>query len=551
MAKSLNRMFADSFKANWDRPALSNYKQNTITYGELATSIAQLHILFDKIGVQKGDKIALCSKNCVNWAVAYLATLTYGAVVVPILPDFKASNLHHLVNHCEAKVFFVGPQIWDAISPSEMPNLQVIISLTDLHIISAEDEDVFKAESSMANLFSERFPQGFSSKELKYHEDKPSELALISYTSGTSGFSKGVMLPYRSLWSNVCFAGYAEPQMDNTSKMLAILPSAHMYGMIFEFLFEMTIGAHVYFLTRLPSPKVITAAMSDVKPDVVIAVPLIIEKIYKYNLLPFISKGRIRMLLNLPLLDSFVKKKIKEQLVNSFGGCFREAIIGGAPFNREAEAFFKRIEFPYTIGYGMTECGPIITYVSYDQTRLYSCGKVAPRMKIKIDSPKPKEIPGEIMVRGDNVFLGYYKNKKATDAAFDNGWFRTGDMGIVDKDGYLYIKGRCKNMILGPSGQNINPEEIESIINNIQYVSESLVIEDDGLLIALIYPDLSMVEDDNLTESELEQRIEEEIKLVNLELPHFSKISKFELMPEEFEKTPKRSIKRYLYQRTK
>lgn len=544
-------MFANSFKENWDRPALTNYKQDTITYCELATKIARIHIMFEKIGVKKGDNIALCSKNCVNWAVAYLATLTYGAVVVPILPDFKASNIHHLINHCEAKVFFVGSQIWDSISPTEMPKLQVIVSLTDMHTISAEDEIAFKSEAGMNTLFDEKYPQGFGPKDIKYHDDKPSELALISYTSGTSGFSKGVMLPYRSLWSNVCFAGYAEPQMNNNSKMLAILPSAHMYGMIFEFLFEMTIGAHVYFLTRLPSPKVITSAMNDVKPDVVIAVPLIIEKIYKYNLLPFISKGRIRMLLNLPLLDSIVKKKIKDELVNSFGGVFKETIIGGAAFNREAEAFFKRIEFPYTIGYGMTECGPIITYVPWDQTRLFSCGKVAPRMKIKIDSPKPKEIPGEIMVRGDNVFLGYYKDKKATEAAFDDGWFRTGDMGIMDKDGYLYIKGRCKNMILGPSGQNINPEEIESIINNIQYVSESLVIEDDGLLTALIFPDFSMVEDDNLTETELEKRLDEEIKMVNLELPHFSKISKFELMPEEFEKTPKRSIKRYLYQRNK
>jgi len=431
----------------------------------------------------------------------------------------------------------------------DLPGVEVVVSLTDFQIVRSLNEAADSAMAEMESRLLARYPAGFRKEDISYYVDSPEEMALISYTSGTSGFSKGVMIPYRALTSNVQFAHEAEPQMDCNSRMVSMLPTAHMYGMIFEFLFEMTIGAHVFFLTRLPSPKVILEAMSSVQPDTIIAVPMIIEKIYKNMLLPFISKARIKLMLNLPVIDKVVKNKIRENLVQAFGGKFGEVIIGGAPFNREAEAFFKRINFPFTIGYGMTECAPIITYVHWDKTKLYSCGKAAPRMRIKIDSEDPKKIPGEVLVKGENVFLGYYKNEMATRDAFVDGWFRTGDMGVIDGDGYLYLKGRCKSMILGPSGQNIYPEEIESILNNMPYVLESLVIEDDFKLVALIYPDFEQAQEDGLDREALQAKMDENCQLANLELDQYCKLNSAEIVDQEFEKTPKRSIKRYLYQR--
>lgn len=547
--KSLNVLLEDSFKDNWERPALSNFGQETIYYKDLARQIAVLHLFFESCGIKKGDRIAVCSKNQVNWAVAYLATLTYGAVVVPILHEFQPSNIKHLVSHAEARMFFVGDNIWTQMSDMELPGVEVVLTLSDFRIVRSLNPSAAPAMEMTETRMQERYPGGFTKDRIRYHVDQSEELALISYTSGTSGFSKGVMIPYRALLSNVLFAREAEPQMDCNSRMVSMLPSAHMYGMVFEFLFEMTLGAHVFFLTRLPSPKVILEAMGEVKPDVIISVPLVIEKIYKNTLLPLISKKRIKLFLNMPIVDKMIKNKIRENLVQAFGGKFGEVIIGGAPFNREAEAFFKRINFPFTVGYGMTECAPIITYAHWDKTKLYSCGKAAPRMKIKIDSEDPRRIPGEVLVKGENVFLGYYKNELATREAFVDGWFRTGDMGIIDKDGYLYLKGRSKTMILGPSGQNIYPEEIESILNNMPYVVESLVVEDDHKLIGLIYPDFEQAQEEGLSREQLLDKLREGKDLANLELDQYCKLANIEIVEEEFEKTPKRSIKRYLYQR--
>ena len=547
--KSLNVLLEQSFQKNWDRPALSNYNQQTFYYKDVARKIAELHLFFEACGLKPGDKVAVCSRNQVNWGIAYLAGMTYGAVVVPILHEFQPANLRHLVAHSDARIFFVGDNIWQNLKELELPGVEVVVTLTDFQVVRSINPVASAIMGEMDKRMEQRYPGGFKQDQLHYYVDQPEELALISYTSGTSGFSKGVMIPYRALLSNVQFAHEAEPHMDCNSRMVSMLPTAHMYGMIFEFLFEMTIGAHVFFLTRLPSPKIILEAMSSVKPDTIIAVPLVIEKIYKNMLVPFISKGRIKLLLNLPVLDKMVKNKFRDNLVQAFGGKFGEVIIGGAPFNREAEAFFKRINFPFTIGYGMTECAPIITYVHWDKTKLYSCGKAAPRMKIKIDSDDPKKIPGEVLVKGDNVFLGYYKNELATKDAFVDGWFRTGDMGIVDGDGYLYLKGRCKSMILGPSGQNIYPEEIESILNNMPYVLESLVIEDDFKLIGLVYPDFEQAQEDGLDREQLQEKLMEGMQVANLELDQYCKLHRVEIVDQEFEKTPKRSIKRYLYQR--
>lgn len=546
MEKSLNQLFEKSFKEHWDCPALSDYKGITIHYKDLARRIEKLHIIFDICGVRKGEKISICSKNQANWGVVFLAALTYGAVPVPILHEFKPGNVHHIVNHSDSRILFVGDVVWEGLVQTEMPNLDAIILLNDFTILYASDPKIVDARNRLNELFGKKYPKNFRPEHISYYADSPDELAMINYTSGTSGFSKGVMIPYRALYSNVMFAKEVHPQIDSTSNVVSMLPTAHMYGMMFEFLFEMVVGAHVHFLTRVPSPKIIMDAFAEIRPDIIIAVPLIIEKIYKNKLQPIISKKSIRMLLRLPVIDQKVEKRIQTELTNAFGGRFKEVIIGGAAFNREAEAFFKRIRFAYTVGYGMTECAPIITYASCDTNKLYSCGKAAPRMQVMIDSPDPERVPGEILAKGDNVMLGYYKNDEATEAAFtEDGWMKTGDMGVMDRDGYLFIKGRSKSMILGPSGQNIYPEEIESIINNMPYVIESLVVESNGRITALVYPDAESAAADGKS---IESCMKEIIDQVNEELPNYSRIADFRIVPEEFEKTPKRSIKRYLYQ---
>ena len=547
---SFNKMIEDSFKKNWDCPALSDYKGITLYYRDVARRIEKLHIIFSICGIQKGEKIALCARNQANWGVVFLACVTYGAVPVPILHEFKPGNIEFIVNHSDAKALFVGSLVAEEITASHMPNLENIINLDEFKILYAKDPKVPETREHLNELFGKKYPKAFVKESLNYYkEETPDELALINYTSGTSGFSKGVMIPYRALVSNVLFAMQEMPEVNNTTSVVSMLPTAHMYGMMFEFLFEMAVGSHVYFLTRVPSPSIIVKALEDIKPKLIIAVPLIIEKIYKSRLQPFLKKPGMRFLLGLPIVDKKIGDKINETLSNAFGGNFVEVIVGGAAFNKEADNFFHKIGFRYTVGYGMTECAPIIAYARWNKFKLYSCGKAAPRMQIKIDSAIPATIPGEILVKGDNVMLGYYKNEGASKESFtSDGWFRTGDLGLMDEDGYLYIKGRSKTMILGPSGQNIYPEEIESVINNMPYVVESLVVDEGGKLIALIYPDMEAGAVEGISREMMIQKMEENIKIVNQDLPNYCKLSGVRVMPEEFEKTPKRSIKRYLYQ---
>ena len=550
MERSLNKMLEASFKKNWDCAALSDFKGITLHYRDVARRIEKLHIIFNICGVEKGDRIAICSRNQANWGVVFLACLTYGAVPVPILHEFKPGNVHHIVNHSDSRVLFVGDMVWENLNGSEMPNLEAIILINDFSLVSSKREQITETRERLNEMFGKKYPKSFGPDDICYHqEESGDELAMINYTSGTSGFSKGVMIPYRALLSNVLFGQEVMPHMNNKSNVVSMLPTAHMYGMMFEFLFEMTLGAHVHFLTRVPSPRIIMEAFAAIKPDVIISVPLVIEKIYKQKLQPILNKMSMKVLLQLPFVDQLLEQRIKDELVKTFGGKFYEVIIGGAAFNREADEFFNKIHFPYTVGYGMTECAPIISYAAWDKAKLFSCGKPAPRMEIRIASSDPRNIPGEIQVKGANVMLGYYKNEEATAESFtEDGWMRTGDMGIIDEDGYLFIKGRCKSMILGPSGQNIYPEEIESAINNMPYVIESLVIDADGKLVALVYPDMELAEKDGLDMDTVLKKMEENIAAVNADMPNYSKIAGVRLVPEEFEKTPKKSIKRYMYQ---
>ena len=547
---SVNKIFESAFKKNWVRPAISNYQGETLHFRDVARRMEKLHIMFEECGLQKRDKVAICSRNQANWAVSFLATMTYGAIPVPLLHEFKSANIHHLVNHSEARILFVDEVIWEGLSESEMPDIQAIIQVNTFKILYAADPKIYEAKEHLNELFGKKYPESFEPDMLNYYEDSPDELAVINYTSGTSGFSKGVMIPYRAIFSNLEFGNKVLPTLNNKSKVVSMLPCAHMYGLMFEVLYELSVGCHVHFLSRLPSPKIIMQALAEVKPNVVIAVPLVIEKIYKTKVKPILEKEGIRFLMRVPGLNQVLFNKVKAELINAFGGEFYEVIIGGAAFNKEVEAFFKKMAFPFTVGYGMTECAPIIAYDDWKDEKLYSCGKAAPNMEIRIDSPKPSEVPGEIQIKGANVFLGYYKNEKATAEVFtEDGWFRTGDMGILDADGSLFIKGRTKCMILGPSGQNIYPEEVETALNSQPYVVESLVIEDDGGLTALIYPDFPQGAKDGMQQPEFVNYIKSQLSEWNKELPNYAKLKKIEVMSEDFERTPKKSIKRYLYQR--
>ena len=547
---SVNKIFEAAFKKHWDRPAISNYQGVTLHYRDVARRIEKLHIMFEECGLKKGDKVALCSRNQANWAVAFLASMTYGAVPVPLLHEFKSSNIHHLVNHSEAKILFVDDVIWEGLTETEMPDVHAIIQVNTFKLLYAAEDSIRSAREHLNELFGRKYPNAFTPESINYYEDSAEELAIINYTSGTSGFSKGVMIPYRAIFSNMEFAKKVLPGMDHTRNIVSMLPSAHMYGLMFELLYELSVGAHVHFLSRVPSPKIIMQAMSEVKPYLVIAVPLVIEKIYKSKVKPILEKEGVRVLMKLPVLSQMVMNKIREELVNAFGGEFYQVIIGGAAFNKEVEAFFKKIGFPVTVGYGMTECAPIITYDDWNVEKLYSCGKAAPNLEIRIDSSDPANVPGEILVRGANVFLGYFKNDDATDSVFtDDGWFKTGDMGVIDEDGCLFIKGRTKCMILGPSGQNIYPEEVETVINSQPYVVDSLVVEDNGGLTALIYPDFAQGAKDGMNQDAFIKFMEDTLPELNKELPNYAKLKKIEIMSEDFERTPKKSIKRYLYQR--
>ena len=533
--ESVNKQLESSFRINWNRPALSNYQKETLTYGDLARSIAKMHLAFSHYDIHPGDKIVLCSRNQAHWAVCFLAAMTYGAVPVPLLHEFKAGNIHYLVNHSEAKLLFVEHTIWDGLNAEDMPGLIAIVRMEDYGLLYLRDGAKEPARPLLEKWFARKYPEGFEPKDIDYYRDSPDEMAILSYTSGTSGFSKGVMIPYRAVWSNVFFMRNELPMIDNTSNVVAILPSAHMYGMMFEFFFEMAVGCHVHFLTKVPSPKVIAETFSDIRPNVIYAVPLIVEKIYKAMSRQISDPGELR-----------------RELIAFFGGRFEEIVVGGASLNPEVERALRKIKFPFTIGYGMTECAPIISYSRWFRGRMFSCGTVAPNIEIRIDSPAPHLIPGEVQVRGANVFLGYYKNPEATAESFTaDGWFRTGDVGILDRDGYLFLRGRTKCMILGASGQNIYPEEIEAALNNMPYVVHSLVIDDGGKLVGLVYPDYKQADLDHLHSKELGEKLFQGLVEVNRQFPNYSRIAHLELMPEDFEMTPKGSIKRYLYQRNR
>ena len=547
---SVNKLYQDAFKKYWDRPAISNYQGMTLHYRDVARRIEKLHIMFEECGLAKGDKVALCSRNQANWAVAFLSAMTYGAVPVPLLHEFKSANIHHLVNHSEAKILFVDEVIWEGLSETEMPGLQAIIQVNTFKLLYAADEKITQAREHLNELFGRKYPNAFTPEDLNYYEDSADELAIINYTSGTSGFSKGVMIPYRAIRSNVEFATKVLPGLDCTKSVVSMLPSAHMYGLMFELLYELSVGAHVHFLSRVPSPKIIMNALAEVKPYVIIAVPLIIEKIYKSKIKPILEKEGIRVLMKLPVLNQVVLNKIRAELIAAFGGEFYEVIIGGAAFNKEVEAFFKKMNFPFTVGYGMTECAPIITYDDWQTEKLHSCGKAAPNMEVRIASVDPANVPGEIQIKGANVFLGYFKNPEATaEVLTEDGWFRTGDMGVMDAEGSLFIKGRTKCIILGPSGQNIYPEEVETVINSQPYVVDSLVVEDNGGLTALIYPNFADGLRDGMNQQAFVAYMEGTLNDLNKELPNYAKLKKIKVMFEDFERTPKKSIKRYLYQR--
>ncbi|MBR5253516.1 MAG: AMP-binding protein [Bacteroidales bacterium] len=544
---SLIANIAVGIKENWNLPALSDYKKEPIYYREVAQQIAKLHLLFEQSGIEKGDKIVLCGRNCSAWAVIFFATITYGAVAVPLLHEFKSDSITHLVNHSDGKILFVGDVVWEGLIAENMPKLSAIVQMQDFDLVGCNDEKFRQVFASLDSEFAKKYPNGFSKEDVNYKRDDLDTLALINYTSGTTSISKGVMLSYRSLLSNYMFACEFLPNLGAGNNVISMLPMAHMYGLQFEVIFEFIRGIHIHFLTRIPSPKIVAEAFARVKPDIIISVPLIIEKIYKSKLKPILDKKKMKLLLRTPIIDTMVKNKILEQLTESFGGKFYEIIVGGSAFNREVETFFKKIGFPHTVGYGMTECGPIICYSDWKSHKLGSCGKVVPRMELKIDSADETKIAGEILVKGANVMMGYYKNEEATKAVLgEDGWLRTGDLGIKDKDGNVYIKGRSKNMILGPSGQNIYPEEIEDLLNSIEFVNESLVKEEDGKLVALVYLDQDYLDTKNIVLSQ--EEIKNQIKTqANQVLSGYEQLSAIYLQEEEFEKTPKRSIKRYIY----
>jgi len=547
---SYNELIEKSIVSNWEKDALTDFKGATLQYHDVARKIEKLHIIFESSGVQKGDKIALCGRNSSSWAVAFLATLTYGAVAVPILHEFTADQIHNIVNHSEAKLLFVGDYVATVIDQTKMPHLEGIIYLPDYSLVISRTDKLTYAREHLNELFGKKYPKYFRKEHVNYYkEQSPDELALINYTSGTTGFSKGVMVPYRALWSNYDFAmtvlGKIIKKGDN---VISILPMAHMYGMAFEFMFEFIFGCHVFYLTRVPSPAIIAAAFAEVKPAIIIAVPLVIEKIIRKKVFPKIQNNRMRLLLNMPVVNKKVNQKICDQVVKAFGGNFYEIIVGGAAFNQEVEQFLKRIGFPYTVGYGATECAPIICYADYHDFAPGSCGKPVVHMEVKIDSSDPENVPGEILARGLNVMLGYYKNEEATAQTLDSeGWYHTGDLGTMDADGNVYIKGRSKNMLLGANGQNIYPEEIEDRLNSMAMVNECVVVQRGEKLVGLVYPDFDEAATMRLNESDLEGIMEQNRQELNSTQPAYCKLAAIEIVKEEFEKTPKKSIKRYLY----
>ena len=546
MDKSFLSYVEQSVKEHWNLDALSDYQGSTLKYKDIAKGIAQLHILFEKADVKKGDKIALCGRNSSNWGVIFLAVLTYKAVCVPILHDFKADNIHHIVNHSDASLLFVGDNVWENLDESSMPNLKAIFLIRDFSLLIDRTGALPPVLSRLDRLLAEKY-EHFSPAAVSYQRDQPDELAYISYTSGTTSFSKGVMIPYRSLWSNLKFA-QDNMEIKPGDRHVCMLPLAHAFGLLFSFLFEFTKGCHVYFLTRLPSSKIIFQAYRQVNPTLIIIVPLIVEKIVKKNILPKLEEPKMKFLLRIPGIRTLILGRIRKELYDLFGGNFIELVIGGAALNPDVETFLQKIDFPFTIGYGMTECGPLISYASAATFVKSSCGRPVDRMEVKISSNDRLHVPGEVLVRGDNVTLGYYKDKNGNAEVFDaKGWFHTGDMAVMDERDNIFMKGRCKNMLLGANGQNIYPEEIEDLLNSFPFVAESIVVQREEKLVGLVHPDYNEVMVHGLTDSQLESVMEKNREELNEMLPRYSQISAFLLFPEEFEKTPKRSIKRFLY----
>ena len=541
-----------SIVRNWDRDALTDYKGATLQYKDVARKVAKFHLVLENAGIKPGDRIAVCGRNSAHWAVTFLATITYGAVIVPILHEFKADNIHNIVNHSESKLLFVGDRIWENLNEEAMPLLEGIVQMADFNLVVCRNKQLEVAFEHRNVLYGERYQRNFRPEHIHYrHEASPEELAVINYTSGTTGYSKGVMLPYRSLWSNIDYCHEMLPVKPG-DHIVSMLPLGHVFGMVYDFLYGFSAGAHLYFLTRMPTPKIISQAFAEIKPRVISCVPLIVEKIIKKNILPMVDNRIGKLLLRMPLINDRIKADARKKAMEIFGGEFDEIIIGGAPFNADVERFLKMIGFPYTIAYGMTECGPIICSSRWETLKLASCGKATTRMEVRIDSPDPQHVAGEIICRGENLMLGYYKNPEATSQIIDvKGWLHTGDLGVMDNDGYVTVKGRSKNMLLTASGQNIYPEEIESKLNNMPYVAESLIVLQKEKLVALIYPDFDDAFAHGLQQTDIEKVMETNRNELNQQLPAYCQITKVKIHFEEFEKTAKKSIKRFMYQEAK
>ncbi len=548
LKENLVEFIERSIKSNWDIEALADYKGDTYTYREVADRIARIHIILEKGGIKKGDKISLLGKNSAHWANVYLAVISYGAVIVPILPDFKPEDVHHIVNHSDSNLLFVHDFIYETLEKEKMPALKGIINLQDLSIIHDRDGGLADIINTLDDSFKKKFSDGFNAAAFNLEHIPSEELAVISYTSGTTGHSKGVMIPHLSLIANVRFAHNHMPLVPR-DRIVSFLPLAHAYGCAFEFVFPFTLGCHITFLGKIPSPQVVIQAFQEIRPRLILSVPLVIEKIYRNQLLPVIQKPVMKILMKIPGVNRLLFNKIRKKLVNVFGANFHEVVIGGAAFNKDAELFFTKIKFPFSVGYGMTECGPLISYAGWKETKVESAGRLVDTLVVKIDSPDPYNEIGEIMVKGDNLMQGYYKNEKATKEVLDDeGWLHTGDLGVIDKENFIFIKGRSKSMILGPSGQNIYPEEIEDKINNMSFVAEAVVVDKDEKLVALIYPDKDRMQKEGVDENSLKEIMEKHRKNLNAIVPAYMKVSEFRIHDNEFEKTPKRNIRRFLYQ---
>ena len=537
----------DSMVKAWDSPAMTNYKKNSYTYGQIAKNIAGYHILFEKMGLKKGEKVALCGPNSAEWGIAFLGVTSYGAVAVPLLNDFLPDSIMSLTDHSEARVLFISNELLDKVDIPSMPLLDMVVCIEDSSIVFSKEQDIVEEYKNLEGLFRQKYPDGFGPEHVDYPIDNLDELALINYTSGTTSAPKGVMLTNRNITSNIQF-GQSEIPNGPGDTLVSMLPMAHMYGMAFEFLYQLAGGTQVFFLGKVPSPKVLLNALAEVKPYMLITVPLVVEKIFKSSVFPTVEKPVVKAILKVPGLASILYKQIRKKLLYAFGGNIRTLIIGGAAINQEVEDLMKLIKLPYTVGYGMTECAPLLSYEDASKFVKNSCGKPVHRMSLRVDSTDPMTVVGELQARGDNVMMGYYKNPEATEATFTkDGWLRTGDLGLIDKDNNVFIKGRSKNLIVGASGQNIYPEEIEDKLNNQPYVIESIVVERDKKLVALVFPDYDRVSQESLDSMGLAQLMEENRMKLNMLLPVFSRITKIEIQNQEFEKTPKRSIKRFLY----